>query len=112
MAIHHIRENDTEPDFRTRLTDADGLPVDLSGATVRFHCIEAHNPNTVIIDGLATPDADQVNNRGWVNYVFNPGDTATPGRHWAEWEVTYPSGGVQTFPTRGHDVLLVHGELL
>lgn len=112
MSVHRIREGDTEPDWRTQLFDATGAPIDLTGATVRLHVTEERNLNQVVIDAVAVPDPDQVGNRGWVNYVFIPADTGTPGRFWAEWEITFPSGGVQTVPTRGHDVLIVHGQLI
>jgi hypothetical protein len=112
MSVHHIREGDTAPNWRTRLFDAEGDPIDLTGAIVRLHVTEERTTTQVQIDALATPDPDQVANRGWVDYEFTSGDTNQPGRFWAEWEITFPDGSVQTVPTRGHDILIVYGQLV
>ena len=112
MSVHHIREGDTFPNWRTQLFDADGDAIDLTGATVRLHVTEERETRLVKIDALAVPDPDQVNNKGWVDYVFTPSDTGTPGRFWAEWEITFGTGEILTVPTRGHDTLIVHGQLV
>jgi hypothetical protein len=107
--VHIIKRNDTYPPFRTRLLDGAGDPVSLSGATVRF--IAPENNGQPKIDGAATPDADQVTNKGWVQYEPTATDTAEAGRFRCEWEVTFASGKVETFPVLAYDLLLIRGDL-
>jgi hypothetical protein len=112
MAQHHLRQGDTTPPFRTRLRDEGGNNVDLTASTVRLHARDDYD-YLVKIDAVAVVDPDQtaIGNRGYVDYTFVPADTDTAGRFLAEWEVTFPSGKVQTFPTRGYDRIYIYGQI-
>lgn len=107
--VHTIKRNDTWPPFRTRLLDGNGEPVSLTGATIRFIAID--NAGQSLIDGAAVADADQVTNKGWLQYEPTAADTALAGTFRCEWEVTFPTGKVETFPVLAYDLLIVRGDL-
>ena len=92
----YIKQNDTSPSLRATLQDANGNPVDVTGASVQFHM---RSSGSVIVDAVAsivTPAS------GIVEYSWAPADTATVGSYQAEFEVTYASGAVETFPNTGY----------
>lgn len=106
-----ITQGDTSPAILSSLTD-DGEPVDLSSAdTVRFIMedkyeqivVDADNNtgNVSIVDAAA----------GEVEYGFSAADTETVGTYKAEWEVTYDTGAVETFPTGGKITIEVFEEI-
>ncbi len=98
----YLKTGDTSPVFSVTLKDADGVAVDLTGATVVFN--------------MNDEDGDQVVDRGscdlivaasgTVKYAWQAGDTDTAGYFTAEFEVTYSDTTVETFPNSGY--LSVH----
>ena len=93
-----MKAGDTAPAVRAVLLDADGAPVNLTGATVRFIIATKTTPRTAAVDAEATVDTEP----GTVIYEWVAGDTAEPGDYDAEFEVTYADGRYQTFPTDGY----------
>lgn len=96
--IFTLRQNDTAPPIRATL-GVDNEPVDIQGATVKFHMINLSG--LVVLDQPAT--SDQVGDGsdgtlGWVSYAWQTGDTSIPGRYRGEWEVTFPDGTIRSFP--------------
>ncbi len=92
MPDFYLKRNDTKEPIQATLSDQAGA-VDLTGATVRFHM--KNRAGTVVVDAPAevvTPAG------GVVRYQWQAEDTAAAGDFYAEWEVTFPSGAVQTFP--------------
>ena len=92
-----IKEGDTSPPlFATLLDKGSGEPINLVGATVRFHM--ATEAGQVIVDEPAF-----VLNGGVTGGVrfdeWTEAHTATPGRYLGEFEVTFPDQDVQSFPT-------------
>lgn len=101
-----IRQNDTSPSLQALLRDADRNPIDLSGASVRFHMKVVGGP--VKVDQLMTI-VDE--NNGVVQYDWVTGDTDTVGTYYVEFEVTYADSSVETFPNKGNLTVNVVKEL-
>jgi hypothetical protein len=97
-----IKQNDTLPVFeallKTQVEDQDPVPVDLTGASVVFKMQPSDggplkvNAPAVILDALT----------GNVEYQWIPADTDTVGSYLAEFEVTFLSGKLLSFPTVGY----------
>jgi len=105
--IFYIKQNDTSPDFAAVLTDAAGNLAALTGATVQFHMAE--EDGTVVVDAVATVVSTVT---ATVSYAWQVGDTATPGKYYAEFEVTFSNGKVETFPNdRKGTRILIQPEL-
>lgn len=105
-----IKEGDNKPDLIVDLTDANGL-VNLDGLDeVRFHMRPIEGP-TVVVDAVAealqTGSDPNYTNKGRVKYEFQAGDTDVPGRYYGEFELTYVSGEILTFPNDGHNPLII-----
>jgi hypothetical protein len=88
-----VKRNDLKPDINATLLDQTGVPIDLTGATVRF--IIASSERGVIVNAPATiVNATQ----GKVRYTWVSGDTANAGEYRAEFEVTFSDGRKLTVP--------------
>lgn len=109
-----MKAGDTAPMVRVTLLDEQGAPVDLLGASVRFVMATASEPRTVAVDQEAT-NAQNTDgsdgSKGRVEYAWGEGDTETPGAYVAEFEVTYASGEVQTFPTEDYVDVTIYDDL-
>ena len=92
-----IKQNDTSPAMLATLKDADDNPVDLTGASIRFHMRKVGS-TTVKVDADATIVDDD---GGQVRYTWVAADTDTVGAYQAEFEVTFTGGGIETFPNNG-----------
>lgn len=105
----NIRANDRLPPIIATLKDAAGAVVDLSpvGTTVKFQMVDAAsfaikvNATAAITNGAG----------GIVQYDWLAADTDTAGNYLATWEVTWPSGKKQTFPTAANLTINVFGDL-
>lgn len=94
-----IKSGDTSPSIQYTLYEPDGsTPVDLTSSTVNFHMRLKGSTAAPAVDASATL-VDAAN--GVVRYDWASGDTATAGEHEAEFEVTFQTGKVETFPNRG-----------
>ena len=97
MATFTIHRGDTRPALRYRFPAG----VDLTGATVRFTVdgIVSRAPAQIV---QAAPLAE-------AEYLWQPANTDQTGLRRAEFEVTYPGGGIETFThTEGGTRLAVH----
>jgi hypothetical protein len=95
-------KNDLLPSILATLKYTDGSTVDLTGSTIKFHLRQGttllfNKTAVLILPGTA----------GQVRYDWVSGDTAIMldsdriGRCKGEFEVTFPTGKVMTFPTEG-----------
>jgi hypothetical protein len=95
VATFQIKRNDLLPEIVATCLDADGAPVDLTGATgVEFHmkAAEAGSPK---VDAAGTiVDAAT----GVVKYSWTGSDTDTAGTYSAEFEVMFTGSKQMTFP--------------
>lgn len=94
----YIKQNDTQPAFQAILEDGGGDPINLDGATVRFH-MRAVGSSAVKVDASASV-ISAIN--GIVRYSWSAADTDTIGSYQAEFEVTYSDASIETFPNNGY----------
>ena len=102
------KAGDTGPTNPTTLVDRDGTPANLAGATVRFVMRPTPHASPVKIAAAAAVD-DAAG--GIVHYERQAADTDTPGVFHAEYEVTYSSGRVQTYPESGYITVHISDDL-
>lgn len=104
-----INQGDSLPVLSAALTydDQTGTPLasDLTGATV---LLVLRDPTTQAIR-LSVPAVVVLPDT--VTYTFTPTDTATPGDFLAQWQVTFPGGQQQSFPTDGYDNVRINPAL-
>jgi predicted dehydrogenase len=102
----NLKQNDTSPNIQAQMFDGDGSPVDITNATVRFHVRNAEG--TVIID---EPAVILSATDGTVEYGWVAADTATAGTFQAEFEVTYESGKIETFPNSSYIEIVITDDI-
>lgn len=102
---HVIKQGDTEPVLRVKMTNADGTALVLAaGDVVTFRMtpqipeLRADISSTATINDLPTGDVE------WVPLAA---DTAVPGLYNAEFHVARLAGDQLTFPTDGYIVVTV-----
>lgn len=94
-----IKRGDTGPKFRATLNDADGDPIDLTGAAALFMMRDVNSRAIKVAAGAMTIlDAAL----GRVEYAWVTADTDTAGIYEAEVQVTFSDGLIETFPNDGH----------
>lgn len=101
-----IKQNDTAPSVEAVLKNSAGTAVDLTGATVNFHMKDLSG--TVVVDAVASVTDGS---GGTVQYDWNSADTDTAGTFYAEFEVEYPDGTIETFPNTGSVAVKIVKEL-
>lgn len=84
-----------------------GDPVDLTGASVKF-IMRLPGASAPKVNAAATVEDAAA---GKVAYTFIAADLDTPGDYWAEWQVTFGGGAVQTFPAGGYNIVRVVDDL-
>ena len=92
-----IKRGDTRNCIKAILKDVDGNPVNLTGCEVKFHMALIHR--AAMID-RAIHVENAAEGEVWV--VWAPGETDTAGMYWAEFEVMYNDGRLETFPNNGY----------
>lgn len=99
-----LKQNDTSPAMTATLQDAAGAPVNLTGASVRFHT-RRNGKAAATVDAAAVIVNAAA---GSVRYNWSPPDTAISGTYQAEFEVTYADGSIETYPNTGYiDVVII-----
>lgn len=92
-----MKRGDTSPAIEKALVDADGVAINLTGATVRF--IMARRGSTIATVNAAATIIDAAG--GIVRYTWQVGDTTEHGTYDGEFEVTYTGGAIESFPNDG-----------
>jgi hypothetical protein len=106
---------DTTPPMRVCLTDGDGDPIDLTGATVLLNVAHAswdyyYAPQNRIINGSScTVDPDQTvdGNRGFVDWEPSDGDLTLAGTFRFTFDITYPSAKRQTINPDATNTIII-----
>jgi hypothetical protein len=106
MSTFFIKRNDTSPIFRAILKDGDGVVVDVTGATVRFHMVD--QARVLKVDAAAVINAGS---SGDVQYEWIAADTDTAGFFDAEFEVTFATSRVETFPNNSFQRVHIYEDL-
>jgi hypothetical protein len=101
-----IKQNDTAPSVEAVLKNSAGSAVDLTGATVNFHMKDLSGTVVVAAAASVTDDIG-----GTVQYDWIAADTDTAGTFYAEFEVEYPDGTIETFPNTGSVAVNIVKEL-
>lgn len=94
-----VKRNDTAPSLQSTLSD-NGAVVNLTTASAIR--VIGSRQGVVLFDRTVTG-----NSVGVVNMPWQSGDTAYLGPIRVEWEVTWPDGGIQTFPASGYETVWV-----
>jgi hypothetical protein len=95
------------PLLESVLTDGDGNPANLTGATVRLKAVNTET-EAVEVDTVASIHS---NTGGVVRYQVMASEFDTVGLYQMEWEVTFPTGIVLTFPSEEFDYVKVSAGL-
>ena len=105
---------DTAPPLSACLRDGNDEPIDLSGASVTIsiafalpHQSYYTSPRDYIVLKSPCVVLDQTTDKGWVEWHPSDGDLDPPGRFLYTFEITYPSGGVQTVPPNTYLPLVI-----
>ena len=93
-----IKKGDTSPSLLAILQDGDGVAVDVTDASIRFHMTPLGS-STVKVDATAVIVDGAT---GSVRYEWASGDTDTEGAFNAEFEVTFANSAIETFPNDGY----------
>ena len=101
-----IKQNDTSPSLGATLKDAQSTVVSLVGATVKLH-MNSLDGVAKINQTMTVTDAEG----GVIQYDWQAGDTDTVGAYYAEFQVTYVDGSVETFPNDGNLTVSIVKEL-
>jgi hypothetical protein len=107
VADFHLSAGDTKPPFHAQLQDADGNPVDISGASVRFVMRAIRGTAPFVAANAVIDGADA----GLVHYDWQDGDTDEAGGYYADWEVMFISGDIAAFPNDGPMTVAIHDDL-
>jgi len=104
-----IKRGDTDADITAVLRDGTGAIQPLDGATVKFSMREFDTGMVTILLQNAEIVLPAAN--GKVKYAWQGGDTDDVGYFYAEWQVTYGGGGIQTFPSNGYHLISIQHDL-
>lgn len=110
MSVFNVRQHDVGVVLTKTLEDEDG-PVDLTGATVRFHMKPVPEADTdlPLVDHAAAVVSPAT--AGTATFTSTASDFDVVGVYDAEWEVTSAGGAVRTFPIDGYDTVIVRTDL-
>lgn len=103
----YVKRNDTYSSVTEQLLDENLSPVNLSGCVVKFNmrlktAAVAKVSSSATIVNAAT---------GTVRYQWQGADTDTAGEYRAEWQVTFSSGRVQTYPNDTYNTIHILSDL-
>jgi hypothetical protein len=102
-----LKRNDTSPSISGTCQDVDGVAVDITGASVRFHMID--KDDVTVVDYAATIASAAA---GTVRYDWLAADTDVGGGFRGEFEVTYSDSTIETFPNTGYIPIRIYDDLL
>lgn len=100
---YYIKVGDTGLDITGVVRDENGAAKDIAGATVRFHM---KTLGGVAKTAAAATNRQAIDGTGAVLYSWAPVDVDTAGFYVGEWQITYSSGDIQTFPNDRNGFLI------
>jgi predicted metal-dependent enzyme (double-stranded beta helix superfamily) len=96
MATYYLTQNDAGVTMTATLKNADGTAIDLTDATVVFHCGQAGDAANAIVDAAAVVLDGAA---GRVAYAWTAADTAEAGTYDAEFQISWGTV-IRTVPSR------------
>lgn len=114
MADIYVKNDDTAPVLNATLVGADLEPVNLEGVQGVRMLMREMRSSLQVVDAAAevTQIGDGTDGTmGFVRYEWDPTDTATPGGYYAEFEVTFAAGEIETFPNDGYLTVAILDDL-
>lgn len=102
-----IKRGDSAPDFTYQCRKADGTPRDVSGSSILFKMRKTPGVGALVVNRAASI-TDGPNGVVKYSWQHSGADTAIADEFNAEFEVTFPDGSVETFPTTDPDTDAVH----
>ena len=103
-----IKQNATKPPLRVTLKDSDGLPADVTGASVVFS-MRVQPTGTTKVDKQSVTVNDA--SAGDLQYDWTATNTNTADVYEGEFQVTYADSSVQTFPNDGYILIDVKDDV-
>lgn len=100
----YLDRGDTGAPIAQTLLDGNGNPVNLTGATVKFHMEDASG-NVVVDDSTHVTIVNAAG--GQVSYQWQAADVANAGTFYARWIVTFAGGSIESFPDANVNPLVV-----
>ena len=101
-----IKQNDTAPSLSVTLAQ-DGVAVDLTDAAISFHMRDDASGEALVNGTAVVVDAIL----GAVRYDWLAVDTALAGCFPAEFEVTFSTGKVTSYPNDGNLTIIITEDL-
>lgn len=106
MTTAYMKRRDTAPDLVLLLTNPDGAPPDLAGATGVFSMAAADGTVVVNRRAVALDNSAHTATHSWTS-----GDTIAAGTYQAEVEVTFADGSILTYPNAGHVRVIITADI-
>lgn len=113
----YLKQGDTSPAILKQMLAADGTPVNLTGAIVRFSMASKAGVNVIdraaaaVFTGTLPGGGVVAASDGWMRYVWTAPNTAAPGEFNAEFEVTFADGSIETAPNSGYETIHITRQL-
>lgn len=107
--MFNIKQNDTSPVLAKELLDALQNQITLTGTETVVFSMKIADPDNATIKINRRPSSIILPNI--VVHTWQAGDTDTPGHYWAEFEVTYGDGAIETFPNAGYLDIVIDAQL-
>lgn len=99
-----LKRGDRSPSIRFTLSPT----VDLTGATARFLMRDRATGAAVV---TASASVVIPATAGIVQYDWQSADVAASGVYDAEFEITYSTGKIETFPNYGYIAVIISGDI-
>ena len=105
--VWYVKRNDTYGNVTEQLLDENLSPVNLTGCTVKFNMRLKTAATAKVSASASIVNAAT----GTVQYQWQSTDTDTAGEYRAEWQVTFASGRVQTYPNSTYNTIYILSDL-
>lgn len=108
----YIKEGDRLPAITGTVKDGDGVEVNLTGCTAKF--IMSLVPGGTPVVNAAASILAGIPPVGYpcrLSYAFLAGETDVSATYYAEFEVTFPGGVLETFPNNGYISVVIGKDL-
>src|SRR4249919_3452502 len=97
-------QGDTASALTATLRDANGVAVNITGASVHIDVVPIHGGAKTVDAAATIVDAPT----GQVSYTFTAPQTATPGDYLATFVVTFGGGAIESFPNAGYYLVTIN----